>query len=560
MIGTIQHLLNSGDASLVGACFLAFLYLVVMIIIHGKMSKNEKHKKIWNVLCFVPLIFSVIHLIFFVCGDAFKYIISYYLNIYIISVMIALLPLLAKKKSLRIIGNILCVMVCFVFSVFSRDSTQFADYTDKSMSDAYISLCGFLEENYVLSEWKKVDYEKLKADGLVLIDEAEKTGDINKYYDALYMLTDSFHDGHAGVFIDYDASTYTIDRIKAFKDYGLSLITLDNGDTIAVNAEEGLEIKNGDVITKWNSVPIDEAIETVTQPSTMGTTLEHEKLQKTFFLAGVGEDTVEVTYINSDGKEAVATLHKIEGNNPRGFKSLGIFTCSKDEEYDYRMLSDNIGYLRVTEETTDYFSDTIGYVTGNHSTAIEMFREDLRELRNQGMTKLVIDIRNNAGGLDEISTALTSLFTKEKMYAFSLGVKNGKEIKSVDDRYVMADGEFSDLEILVLTSMRCGSAGDGLVLYLSRLPNVTVAGLTDPSGINQETGGEVYMPGNAIVAFPAGLILDENGNPNIDIDHTRQSRNPVDIKIPLDKEAALKIFSGEDYELEWAMEYLNKME
>ena len=66
------------------------------------------------------------------------------------------------------------------------------------------------------------------------------------------------------------------------------------------------------------------------------------------------------------------------------------------------------------------------------------------------------------------------------MYAFSPGVKNGKELKSVDDRYVMADGEFSDLEIVVLTSMRCGSAGDGLSLYLSRLPNVTVAGLTDP--------------------------------------------------------------------------------
>ena len=559
MIGTIQHLLNSGDASLVIACFLAFLYLIMMIIIHGKMSKNEKHKKIWNALCFVPLIFSVIHLIFFVCGDAFKYIISYYLNIYIISVMIALLPLLAKKKPLRIIGNIFSIMVCFALSALSLNGTKFADYTDKSMSDAYISLCGFLEENYVLSEWKKVDYEKLKADGLALIEEAEKTGDINKYYDALYMLTDSFHDGHAGVYIDYAVSTYTMDRITAFKDYGLSLITLDNGDTIAVNAEEGLEIKDGDIVTKWNGVPVDEAIETVTLPITEGT-LENEGVQKTFYLAGVGGDTVDVTYINSEGKEAVAVLKKIESTMPRAYTSFGIFTCSKNEEYDYRMLSDNIGYLRVTEETIDYFSDIISYVTGNHSTAREMFREDLRELRDQGMTKLVIDIRHNAGGFDEVATALTSLFTKEKMYAFSLGVKNGKEIKSVDDRYVIADGEFSDLEILVLTNMSCGSAGDGLVLYLSRLPNVTVAGLTDPSGINQETGGEVYMPGNAIVAFPAGLILDENGNPNIDIDHTRQSRNPVDIKIPLDKEAALKIFSGEDYELEWAMEYLNKME
>lgn len=55
-----------------------------------------------------------------------------------------------------------------------------------------------------------------------------------------------------------------------------------------------------------------------------------------------------------------------------------------------------------------------------------------------------------------------------------------------------------------------------------------------------------------------GLVLDENGNLNIDFDYTQQSRNPVDIKIPLDKESALKIFGGEDYELEWAIDYLNE--
>lgn len=560
MIGTIRHLLNSGNAFLTGASFLALLYLIALIMIHGKMNKNEKHKKIWTALCFVPLVLSVIYLILFVCGDAFKYIILNYLNIYIISILIALLPILAKKKPIRIIGNILSVMVCFVLAAWSLEGTKFADYTDKSMSEAYISLCDFLEENYVLSEWKNADYEKLKADGLMLIEEAEKTGDINKYYDALNMLVDSFHDGHAGLFIDDAESTYVMDKITAFGDYGLSLISLDNGDTIAINTEEGLEIKDGDVITKWNGVPVYEAVETVTPPSTMGTTYEHEKLLKTFFMAGVGEDTVDVTYINSEGKEKVVVLNRIEGNMPRAFKSLDIFTCSRNEEYDYRMLNNTIGYLCVTEESIDEFSDIIGYVTGNHTTAREMFREDLRELRAQGMTKLVIDIRNNRGGYDDVATALTSLFTKDEVYAFSLGVKNGKELKSVADRYVMGDGEFSDIEILVLTSMGCGSAGDGLSLYLSRLPNVTVAGLTNPSGVNQETGGEVYMPANAIVYFPTGLVLDENGNPNIDIDNTRLSRNPVDIKIPLDKESALKIFSGEDYELEWAMAYLNKAE
>ena len=106
--------------------------------------------------------------------------------------------------------------------------------------------------------------------------------------------------------------------------------------------------------------------------------------------------------------------------------------------------------------------------------------------------------------------------------------------------------------------MRCGSAGDGMVLYLSRIKGITIAGLTNPAGINQETGGLIFMPEGAVIMYPVGLILDQNGNPNIDIDDTRISRTPLDIKIPLNKEAALKIFNGIDYELEWAIEYLKK--
>ena len=143
------------------------------------------------------------------------------------------------------------------------------------------------------------------------------------------------------------------------------------------------------------------------------------------------------------------------------------------------------------------------------------------------------------------------------MYAFSLGVYDDGKMTKVTDRYVYGDGEFSDVKIVVLTGMRCGSAGDGLSLYLSRLDNVVVAGISNPAGINQEIGGYVYLPKNAVITFPTGLILDEEGNPNIDIDETKVSRNPVDIKIPLTKESALKIFNGEDYEIEWAIEYLN---
>ena len=293
------------------------------------------------------------------------------------------------------------------------------------------------------------------------------------------------------------------------------------------------------------------------QPNDGG--IDNEKIMKTFYLAGVGEDTVTVSYINANDEEITTTLNKIDSNLPRALKSFSTFNHTKDDkEYDYKMLNNNIEYLKIGVEETNTISDGVSYLNGNHKVAREKFRTSLRELKKQGMTKLVIDIRNNAGGYEEVSTALASLFTKEKMYAFSLGIKKQKNLTSIVDRYVLADGEFSDIEVLVLTGMRCGSAGDGMVLYLSRIKGITIAGLTNPAGINQETGGLIFMPEGAVIMYPVGLILDQNGNPNIDIDDTRISRTPLDIKIPLNKEAALKIFNGIDYELEWAIEYLKK--
>ena len=87
---------------------------------------------------------------------------------------------------------------------------------------------------------------------------------------------------------------------------------------------------------------------------------------------------------------------------------------------------------------------------------------------------------------------------------------------------------------------------------------MTLAGLTDSYGCNQETGGASVLSGGSVyVGFPVGLVLDGNGDPNIDTRADCVSRNPVEERIPLDYDAAMKIFRDrEDYELEWAMQYL----
>lgn len=63
-----------------------------------------------------------------------------------------------------------------------------------------------------------------------------------------------------------------------------------------------------------------------------------------------------------------------------------------------------------------------------------------------------------------------------------------------------------------LTNYNCVSAGDGTSLYLSKLPNVTLAGITDSCRCNQETGGHCVRSG---------------GVPNVETKADRISRKPL---------------------------------
>ena len=226
---------------------------------------------------------------------------------------------------------------------------------------------------------------------------------------------------------------------------------------------------------------------------------------------------------------------------------------------DEKMLTGKCGYLPLTALTTgNTLRDNMSFYSGESKWAEETFRKKLRRLKEQGMEYLVIDLRNNIGGYDELGVALCGLLTNEDMYASGLGLRKYGEYIGLTEKRINGGGEFSDLKVVALTNFNCISGGDVVAEYLSRLPNVTLAGLTDPCGSGQMTGGCcVLSKGIVEVSYPIGLTLNENSEPNIDPRADRISRNPVEVRIPLDYNAAMKIFrDGEDYELDWAVRYL----
>ena len=178
------------------------------------------------------------------------------------------------------------------------------------------------------------------------------------------------------------------------------------------------------------------------------------------------------------------------------------------------------------------------------------------------MEYLIIDMRNNGGGFGEVGYALCELLTDEEFYAYGSGYrKNGSYIRTSECR-IRGDGEFADLKAVALTNYNCISAGDSTTQCLAKLPNVTLAGITDPNGSGQMTGGCCALS-KAIVSvnYPIQLTLNEQGEPDIDPRADRISRNPVEVRIPFDYDAAMKIFRDkEDYELEWAIDFLENSE
>ncbi len=569
--GSLYHAFDMANNTQMLWCGGILLIILALAILHHFWKDDTKKIRIWRFLCLTPVMVSVVHFVIYVVG--FYELAGDYTLMYVI----AMLPLLTIPFAKRKIGYRISATLTGVLSVacgllFSVTAPHCYNYTQMSYTESFHALVQKMDSTYVLKDWKQIDFSELEEKYMPLVEAAEKEQNPAKFYEAMSMFGSEFHDGHVSVIGEYDQKTYQPTFMP--KEYGLAMVKLDNGDVIAVctMAEvQSLGITDGTVITKWNGKPVLQAAAEDVKDLGLPVKDNADRLA-VMNLSSVGGDTIEVTFIDKSGNEKTVTLSALEKlqtfrEAEQLFSKMPVIETEEeietfmDKNFSTKMLNDKCGYLILNAEGTDSgFEDMMGYLTGNHSWAREMFREKLRDLKSQGMEYLVIDLRNNVGGLDEIGCALTDLLTTDDWFAQGLGIRrNGKNI-CVSAHSVNGDGEFADLQVVALTNYNCGSAGDGAALYLSRLANVTLAGITDPNGCNQESGGSaVLSEGHVIVMYPVGLILDENGNPNIDTAPDRISRNPVEVRIPFDYDAAMRIFCDkEDYELEWAVKYLEE--
>lgn len=578
------------------------LVLYSIVLIYSFKVTEKKKRKLLNVtLCFLPFIVCLLHFKEHYLKGLLLYSLKLYLPLYMGAVIMLVLPFIRKwkvgariTKLLTIPVTCLGVLISMMIILVIEWVNVIGNGTQMNYVESFELLTNEMEAHYVLNDWKEIDYRKIKDELMPKVKEAEARQDEEAFYEVLLEYVNHFHDGHIWLEAYTDKGIEVRNNVnKRFtgKDYGFSLYTIDTGETIAVLVEPGCEaekngIADGTIITKWNGMPIREAIENANYfPYDRDPVLENFIQKEPIYFAGMGEDTLQVSFMNPSGEEETIALNAIGDYEKRQKYALEclfheyhvpvteeIMNMSDDEieafiadiktnneNFFSKMISEDCGYIRINSEEINVLQDTWAEITDSYPAVSKRVDEKLEELKAQGMKQLIIDARNNGGGYPSIIYAIVSLFTREEIdmgYNCYQDYVTG-ETHFIADCKVKANGKWADLPVIVLANSESGSSGDGLVYALSQCPNVTTMGSSNTQGMYQSVGAICFLTdGDFAIRYPMFPSLDREGNPMIDTSADQICRIPLEEKIPITREAALEIFQrGENDELDYEIRY-----
>ncbi|MBO5478639.1 MAG: S41 family peptidase [Clostridia bacterium] len=211
-----------------------------------------------------------------------------------------------------------------------------------------------------------------------------------------------------------------------------------------------------------------------------------------------GDIITKVDGVSYTGEQLTEASNKIRGELGTKVK-LEIIRDNKTLEFE--ITRENIKINHVEEKVLE---NNIGYIEFNSfdEGCSEEFKEKLEELKNKNITSLIIDIRNNGGGLvDEALEIADYIVEKDKTLLITVDKNNNENItKSKKDPII-------DVPIVLLINENSASASEILAGALKDNGKATIVGeksygkgviqelltLTDGSGLKITTN-EYFTP------------------------------------------------------------------
>ncbi len=231
--------------------------------------------------------------------------------------------------------------------------------------------------------------------------------------------------------------------------------------------------------------------------------------------------------IRSTDKKAVDVV--IERNGEKININVKIGTI-EEPAITYEMKDNNIGYIQISK-----FSRPL---TSQMESA-------LKDLEANGMSKLIIDLRNNSGGYLDSAETTASLFLKKGKLIYSLEDKNSKE-----DYYDQTETS-RNYPIIVLINNNSASSAEILAAALKDSYGAVLVGQTSyGKGKVQQTydmeDGSMAKFTSARWLRPNGDCIDKKGiNPDFEVAQTTQTdENGQEVTIDTQLAKALEVIGA----------------
>lgn len=252
--------------------------------------------------------------------------------------------------------------------------------------------------------------------------------------------------------------------------------------------------------------------------------------------AGVkeGDTIVSVNDENVLGTSSDTVASMIKGEEGTEVK----ITVLRDNEYlDFNIRREAIKIYHVEEEMLENHIGYISLLTFDEGCADE-FKSAVDKLKGQGAKKLIIDLRNNTGGLVDEALEIADCFVpKNETLLITVDANGNKEYSKAEKDPMI------DCEIIVLSNEYSASASEILI------------GALRDSGIAKTVGTKTYGKG----VIQSVYLLEDNSALKLTVNEyfTPNETKINKVGIEPDYEVELDEESEEDLQLNKAIELLN---
>lgn len=250
--------------------------------------------------------------------------------------------------------------------------------------------------------------------------------------------------------------------------------------------------------------------------------------------------------LSVDGVEYKATDMTVAANNIKGEEGtkVKIKILRKDEELEFELTRRKVVTNPIEEEILE---GNIGYlaITSFDEGTGEEFKKKFEDLQSKNIKSLVIDLRNNGGGLVSEAIEIADYITEKGQTLLITVDKNNKEeiTKAKDDPIIK-------MPVVVLTNENTASASEILAGALKDCEKATIIGT--------KTYGKGVIQQLLTLNNGAGLkiTVEEYFTPNRSKIHKIGIEPDEVVELPEDIETPLLVERKDDTQLNRAIEIL----